>query len=361
MNVLMLCLSFPPITGGASVYYEWLVRRLSRDKLVAKIIVLTRLDYSRPIERENRTTIYRIIPHSLSDIRPIKILFLILTTLSLITVLPIIVTKFTINIVHYDCRKSYLAVSILKILKLLRIPVVAEERGMSKKLPLLQTFEAMIVCGFKTKQMVEERYPCHHNLIYHMPVPLILKEKRGNKKNELINKKEKYILFSGHITHAKGIFELLEAIKLLREEKINTKLVIIGRSRIYKFENHLKDIDNVLYLGSVEHKDALWLTKNCSILILPSKSEGVPRVCLEALFFRRKVIFPPNIKEFEQHCPEFVLRDINPCSIKDKILFALNNNKRPNYPISDHMPEKIYGQIMVLYRCLLENHPSKVN
>lgn len=101
---------------------------------------------------------------------------------------------------------------------------------------------------------------------------------RVQKKDEPIE-----FLFAGRICRPKGVFELVHA---FAEAKFSTpaRLLIVGdgpdRSALENLAQSLKVADRVRFLGTVE-SIAPYL-KSSDALVLPSHSEGIPRVVMEA-------------------------------------------------------------------------------
>ena len=100
----------------------------------------------------------------------------------------------------------------------------------------------------------------------------------------------KYLLYVGRITPEKGIDLLIDAFNNLMIP--NLKLIIIGSSSSNEYMNSLKSRsnDNVIYLGSLRHEELAYYYKNAQLFILPSYSEGLPIVALEALYFRIPIL-----------------------------------------------------------------------
>lgn len=99
-------------------------------------------------------------------------------------------------------------------------------------------------------------------------------------------KRDKTILFVGNLKKEKGVMELMESFyNLSLEEEI--KLQIAGNgpmlNEMKKYaKSHLID-KKVEFLGTVDHEKLPTLMKKAHCLALPSYSEGVPNVVLEAM------------------------------------------------------------------------------
>jgi len=360
MKLLIVTLAFPPEKGGGSVYYKWLVDRLALHPEVDCIVVLTGINLKNFVYKERQITLLRILPNINSDIFILKLLSFFLNSIALFITVPIIITHYKIQLLHYHCRKNYLAISLLKLFQIIRIPVVADSRDLSPNLPLKNSFDAIIACSLNIVDYLKGKFI--RKYIYYIPVPLysdIIPGKGPHFSKNHID--EKYILYSGDITLDKGILELMEAMNILNRKNFKYKLKIIGHNKIHIFKILLSRVPNVEYVGPVSHKESLNFIRNTELIILPSKSEGLGRVCLEGLLFKKKVIFPPKIPEFEKYCPKFTLREISPDHIADKLMQVVTHDDIPQYPLEMHDQNKIFNEITMLYKSLIRTSPHLVN
>lgn len=92
------------------------------------------------------------------------------------------------------------------------------------------------------------------------------------------------ILFVGHITKEKGVFELLDAVKNLVSID---NLILVG-----PFDISIKNLllnsagsfrNKIIFTGVLSKEEVLIKMKACTIFVLPSYSEGFPNVILEAM------------------------------------------------------------------------------
>jgi len=110
--------------------------------------------------------------------------------------------------------------------------------------------------------------------------------KRSRKSSDLVN-----ILFMGHISEEKGIFDLIQAINLLVQEGVGNFLVTITGEEIDIYE--LKEIKNQIRELNIEKyihfqepifgNEKITCFSKSDIFILPSHHEGMPMVILEAM------------------------------------------------------------------------------
>lgn len=103
---------------------------------------------------------------------------------------------------------------------------------------------------------------------------------------EEIISKEQYILFVGNLKKEKGVFELLTAFSRYAEAGRKLKLKYVGDGAMFRqlqiMVSSLELEDKVEFLGAKPHQKVASYIRNCRCLVLPSYSEGVPNVLLEA-------------------------------------------------------------------------------
>jgi glycosyltransferase involved in cell wall biosynthesis len=116
---------------------------------------------------------------------------------------------------------------------------------------------------------------------------------------------KKIVLFVGNLKPVKGIEFLLRAICTLRRDDLHLCLVGDGESRtsLIALANQL-GISNIChFVGARRHDEvSLWLgAADC--LVLPSLSEGLPTILVEAMFCRTPVIATDvgGVPELVQH------------------------------------------------------------
>jgi glycosyltransferase involved in cell wall biosynthesis len=149
-----------------------------------------------------------------------------------------------------------------------------------------------------------------------------LKNYRTKKKSAGIKK----LLFVGRIERTKGIYEILEAMKELKSEKI--ELLIMGpfqdnekkiRSLCKKYEIENK----VKFLGMIVGKRRYMYFNEADVFILPSYYEGLPLTIIEAMAFGL-----PVVATKVGAIPEVIKENINGFLIEPKNSQALLNTLR---------------------------------
>jgi len=95
------------------------------------------------------------------------------------------------------------------------------------------------------------------------------------------------IVFSGRLSKEKGVHHLLEAVSLLKERGLAVEVAIVGNGA--EFDSLQKRIaalgigDRVKMVGDVPYEAGLEYFKWGHLLVLPSQSEGFPKVLAEAM------------------------------------------------------------------------------
>ncbi|MEW5846121.1 MAG: glycosyltransferase family 4 protein [Bacteroidota bacterium] len=148
------------------------------------------------------------------------------------------------------------------------------------------------------------------------------------KQSQIIN-----LIYLGYLRYPKGIQTILNLIILLEENKINFKFTIIGdgqmRNDIESFINKNNLSSKVKLLGHINDRCKINEIFDMSdFFIFPSKSEGSPRVILEAMSRMLPVISTPvgSLPYIFQDNNEILFAEFdNPLSFYNKIIWALDH------------------------------------
>lgn len=142
-----------------------------------------------------------------------------------------------------------------------------------------------------------------------------------------------YILFVGVLTKIKGTEYLIETVNQIKS-KIQIKLVIVGEGpEKINLENQVKKLnlgDVVEFKGRLSLEQVKEIMKSCYCLVLPSLSEGLPRVVLEAMAMAKPVVAcrVGGIPEIVRHKETgFLTEPKNSQDLADKIFALLSDEK----------------------------------
>ena len=141
-----------------------------------------------------------------------------------------------------------------------------------------------------------------------------------------------FIFFVGQLEKVKGVEFLIEAFSKISTDFPEFKLVIIGEGR--ELNNlklqivNCKLEDKVEFKGKLSLEETKNIMKNCYCLVLPSLSEGLPRVLMEAMALGKPVIgsnvggIPNLIKNRENG---FLFEKSNSAELAEKLRILLKD------------------------------------
>jgi glycosyltransferase involved in cell wall biosynthesis len=106
---------------------------------------------------------------------------------------------------------------------------------------------------------------------------------------------ERVVLYLGRLSREKGVSDLLEALRLLRDEqRLTVRLVVSGdgveRERLSARAAALGIESTILWLGWKQPDDIGNVVAACDLVCLPSHMEGVPNAALEAFACGKPVV-----------------------------------------------------------------------
>gem|GEM_PF-5985828 len=237
--------------------------------------------------------------------------------------------------------------------KLLRIPVLCDVQDLHT-LDVYRISDHFIACGQAAiEKMSDSGIPKDRIDLYPVPIPLKGPVDEGGfeelSKGPL--KGKKFVLYVGEVSEMKGIPELIEGFKELRKGHKDLALLLVGRSIM----GDLPRFDWLHSPGPMPYPKVLGLMKHAEAVILPSKFELFPRVCVEACMMGAKVVFPPCVPEFREMFKDFVLPEITPKAITRTLERVLGSEDRPKYPFDIHDGKKVADKIIATYRKMLRD------
>jgi len=102
---------------------------------------------------------------------------------------------------------------------------------------------------------------------------------------------DKYVLFLGYPWYLKGVDILIKAFKLISDEFPEYRLKIVGYCPDKSYFQKLAEGNNKIELcDPVFHDEAIKLMSRCGLFVLPSRTEGMGRVLLEAMASKKPII-----------------------------------------------------------------------
>lgn len=149
---------------------------------------------------------------------------------------------------------------------------------------ILKNADAVIALTQTMKKSMENIY---RRPICVIPNGIDIKKFRNVSKDLNNTSEKKIILFVGTLRSVKGVEYLIEAMKTIKVNYDNIKLLIIGegedRDKLKDLVNKLGLDDCVEFAGQISNHEIPKYMKKSDIFVLPSLSEGFPNVILEAM------------------------------------------------------------------------------
>jgi glycosyltransferase involved in cell wall biosynthesis len=166
---------------------------------------------------------------------------------------------------------------------------------------------------------LENRIIQYNNDIYNIKPMLRFNEIESKKKYlQEISSRPLRVLFVGRIEEAKGITELIDASRIMKDFGLSYDMRLVGVGSLYDNVNdQLKynNAPNISLIGLVTNKnDMIEQYEWADVLVLPSHHEGFPRVLLEAMLKSCVVITTmvggiPTVMNDGSNCLSIPLRD----------------------------------------------------
>lgn len=363
MNLLLITPLYPPSVGGAATYYSLLLKAFEKIDKITNVSVLTEyIKKEKIIERKGKTLMLRFLyPRSGLTNRNIITRFngFLITQIQLFMLLPVLLFL-KIHVMHFHTTRAIKIMGkyrnpmfelFLKLLKLFGIKIVADARDLFS-IPTHDGCFDKLICASENIYGRALEIGINHQKCIHIPIIFEKVDLENDSIPQSIKEVNPYICFVGDVVESKGIYELIEGfnILILLKTFYNYYLVIVGANREgKKLLQTIEKNPRIKYLGSKSHSKTLRIIQYSELLILPSKSEGLPRVCLEGIALGKKVICPPGIPEFDKHLSEFVLDKIEPKHIASKINEVLKFRATPKYPLEEHALNLISKRIFKVY------------
>ena len=152
-----------------------------------------------------------------------------------------------------------------------------------------------------------------------------------------LDQRKKFIGYIGRFSEEKGVINLLKSIPILIKQKRNLNLILIGKGplsneiNIYINKNNLSH--NIQILDWVPFSELPKYLNNIKLIIVPSFTEGLPNIMLEAMACGTPVLattvgaIPDIIKDGETG---FLMESNSPDCIAVNIIRALNHAELDN-------------------------------
>jgi glycosyltransferase involved in cell wall biosynthesis len=354
---MMITALYPPAVGGAATYFGDIAPELAQRDELERLTVLTERMPGQPrtlIQGKLRLLRYLPTRVGLTQHRWLAhAVTYVLTQLWFVARLPGLVHRYGVDLIHFHTR--YRGRLFYAALRRSDVPVLADLRDkMTDPARLVGVADWLLCCGEGVQRFaIEGGFPAERTVL--IPIPLAPPEIPSLEMVSDVRRRYglgdgSYLLFVGDITCNKGVYDLLEAYRRWRLGHPQVQLVFAGPNREgERFLSQARQTAGVIYLGRVPHWDALALMRGAKIVALPSRSEGLPRVILEAVALGTRVVCPPGIPEFERHLSHFVLPGVSAEAIMETLDRVWSLKSPPSYPLSEHSVDRVVEKLAEVY------------
>jgi glycosyltransferase involved in cell wall biosynthesis len=252
--------------------------------------------------------------------------------------------KITIIHAHWLIPNGFIAVLCKKILKI-DFKIIStihgsdfwgynNKLGNSLKKFTLNNIDTLTVVSNALKEKVIEFGYKNEVFVYPMGLDTTLfsPSKRDESLKERLQILGPFLLFVGTIIEQKGIRHLIQALPTVLKKIRDAKLVVIGDGNLKKgmgeLTKKLKIEENVIFTGSIPHNELPPYFATADLFILPSFSEGLGLVIIEALSCKTLAITSNLEVIHDIICDNetgFFFEEINKDAISEKIITILRN------------------------------------
>ena len=357
MHPLIITALYPPAVGGAATHFGMVAPMLAERDDIEQLTVLTEHIPGQALEwSEGKLRVLRYLPTRISmSQRPwlIHAVTYVLTQAWFAAYLPNLVQRARVDLVHFHTR--YGGRLFYSALRRSHVPVVADLHDkMTDPSRLTAVADQLLCCGEGVRRFaLEGGFPAERMALIPIPFdqPAVPSPDQVNATRHRYGMgTRRCLLFVGDITFNKGVYDLLDAYRRWRVEHDDVQLVLVGTNREGgRFLRQVEGEKGVTYLGRIPHGDVLPLIRGADMVVLPSRSEGLPRVMLEAVALGTKVICPPGIPEFEEHLSSFMLPKVDADSIYEMLGKVWEGTDLPTYPFADHILNRVVGKLVAAY------------
>lgn len=332
MKIAILVSMFPPRwLGGTELATYNMARELAQRH---EVHVITTWDRGFPIKsKENGFHVHRIGTVRLPLVTPIYSLGLV----------PI-VRKIRPDIIHAQSVWAGLPALLMK--RIFRVPFVIWGQGSDVYLPdlllkmtskrVLKNADSVIAL---TNDMKERMQNLYLRDVFVIPNGIEFARFQGLTKEKarqklMVRHDESIILFTGTLKSVKGLNYLIEAMSIIFRENPKARLVLIGdgpqRQNLERLARELNLAGQTSFIGRVSNESIPEYMAASDVFVLPSLSEGLPVVSLEAMASGLPIVatkiggLPEIIKEGENG---FLVEPRSPKEIAERVLFLLRDDE----------------------------------
>ena len=191
---------------------------------------------------------------------------------------------------------------------------------------LLGCVDAFVVLVEDMQQKITSWFPNKPVCVLPNPVDV-----QGMSSSESNVRDRNRILFLGWLNRGKGVYDLVDAAKILEKERVDFVIDFFGTKEVEQLKSYIlnEGLERKLTVhGWADEQRKLVALHKSTALILPSHTEGIPNVILEAMASKIPIISTRvgGLLEILRDGENAVIIEPgNPQDIAEKIKFVFNN------------------------------------
>ncbi len=294
MKLAVLNLTAGGMSGGYKKYMYYLLKRLSSNAVITEILctVPTSSQTNQSVDYNSHTKSIEVRPYSVINHK-------------LNRELRVILDEFSPDIVYVPIERffSYEKAPIVMMLqnmepfvypfsgnplseKLKNILRIANTRKALRRADRIIAISEFVQDLLITKMCI---HPEKIGLVYH---GIEKKVEDPERPASVPATCEKFLFTAGSIRPARGLEDVLSALKYLADQNINIPLIIAGsadraminyREKLLNWVKKNELSPNVIWAGSLCESEMAWCYQNCSAFVMTSKVESFGQIALEAM------------------------------------------------------------------------------
>jgi len=201
---------------------------------------------------------------------------------------------------------------------------------------ILRKTDTLVVLTVRMKQIMESFFPEKKVHVLANAVDV-----RALTNPNGIQRKDDELLYLGWYIRAKGVYDLVDALGLLRETRRTIHLNFFGTKKVDELRDYIrtKGLDDLISVNDwIDDEEKLRALYSSSMLILPSHSEGMPNVILEAMATRTPIIATSvgGMRELLRNEQNALIAGANnPFDLAEKIERMLEDKYLRNYLVQN--------------------------
>lgn len=309
MKILLLTPLFHPDKGGAALAFNYLSRIFADNERVSEVLVLTSYKKGKKRCRKNgKINVLRLLNYGITHhSQPIfACTWNVLVIREIIKrFAPGMIVFHSIILPFRDYYRELFKNSPSKYIYLYKTDLypVRDFPGLTGVVYLSENLEEMLVRDWKIPGS---------KLIY---APIFFRPPRKNKIHQPAKPYPfEYILYVGSVNPLKGVYELIRAFKIIKNEFRHLKLVVMGPG-----PTGISYDRDVIFPPAGERREVYRHIRHTRMVVLPSYTEGLPRVALETLYLNKPLIISDVVTETWCLEPSQIVNKIEPEEIARKI------------------------------------------